>query len=101
MGLSDQTCQNQAVQASKMKIESEMGTLSSDLDEMAAEAGLSEEKAQRAMLTPPDWLMSSVESRTLLRVLRGSASFWTLRSRTCSPVSMRPRPRPSRVARRP
>merc|ERR1712150_285700 len=33
-----------------MKIESEMGTLSSDLDEMAAEAGLSEEKAQRAMI---------------------------------------------------
>merc|ERR1712051_936353 len=30
--------------------ESEMGTLSSDLDEMAAEAGLSEEKAQRAMI---------------------------------------------------
>merc|ERR1712051_697318 len=48
--LSDQTCQNQAIQASKMKIESEMGTLTSDLDEMAAEAGLSEEKAQRAMI---------------------------------------------------
>merc|ERR1712051_523147 len=48
--LSDQTCQNQAIQASKMKIESEMGTLSSDLDEMAAEACLSEEKAQRAMI---------------------------------------------------
>merc|ERR1712127_1142516 len=47
--LSDQTCQNQAIQASKMKIESEMGTLSSDLDEMAAEATMSEEKAQRAM----------------------------------------------------
>merc|ERR1712119_5344 len=48
--LSDQTCQNQAIQASEMKIESEMATLSSDLDEMAAEAGLSEEKAQRAMI---------------------------------------------------
>merc|ERR1712228_88332 len=48
--LSDQTCQNQAIQASKMKIESEMATLSSDLDEMSAEAGLSEEKAQRAMI---------------------------------------------------
>merc|ERR1712010_349540 len=48
--LSDQTCQNQAIQASKMRIESEMGTLTSDLDEMAAEAGLSEEKAQRAMI---------------------------------------------------
>merc|ERR1711920_1022200 len=40
----------QAIQASKMKIESEMATLSSDLDEMSAEAGLSEEKAQRAMI---------------------------------------------------
>merc|ERR1712024_266944 len=29
--LSDQTCTNQAIQASKMKIESEMATLSSDL----------------------------------------------------------------------
>merc|ERR1711981_300446 len=48
--LSDQTCTNQAIQASKMKIESEMGTLSSDLDEMASEASLSEEKAQRAMI---------------------------------------------------
>ena len=48
--LRDQTCQNQAIQASKMKIESEMGTLSTDLDEMATEAALSEEKAQRAMI---------------------------------------------------
>merc|ERR1719379_2225682 len=48
--LSDQTCQNQAIQASKMKIESEMGTLSTDLDEMASEAAISEEKAQRAMI---------------------------------------------------
>ena len=66
--LSDQTCQNQAIQAAKMKIESEMviflitgpifsfltiycqATLSGDLDEMTAEAGLSEEKAQRAMI---------------------------------------------------
>merc|ERR1711971_1257009 len=48
--LSEQTCTNQAIQASKMKIESEMGTLSADLDEMSSEAGLSEEKAQRAMI---------------------------------------------------
>merc|ERR1712228_340299 len=48
--LSDQTCQNQAIQASKMKIESEMATLSSDLDEMSSEASMSEEKAQRAMI---------------------------------------------------
>merc|ERR1711920_227222 len=48
--LSDQTCQNQAIKASKMKIESEMATLSSDLDEMSSEASMSEEKAQRAMI---------------------------------------------------
>merc|ERR1740129_942926 len=35
--LSDQTCQNQAIQGAKMKIESEMGTLSADLDEMSSE----------------------------------------------------------------
>merc|ERR1711863_248635 len=33
-----------------MKIESEMGTLSADLDEMASEASMSEGKAQRAMI---------------------------------------------------
>merc|ERR1712127_421055 len=48
--LSDQTCGNQSIQATKMKIESEMGTLTADLDEMASEAGMSEEKAQRAMI---------------------------------------------------
>merc|ERR1712158_144839 len=48
--LSDQTCQNQAIQGAKMKIESEMGTLSADLDEMMSEANMSEEKAQRAMI---------------------------------------------------
>merc|ERR1711894_627405 len=48
--LSDQTCTNQAIQGAKMKIESEMGTLSADLEEMASEAAMSEEKAQRAMI---------------------------------------------------
>merc|ERR1712001_796913 len=48
--LSDQTCTNQAIQGTKMKIESEMATLSSDLDEMSSEASMSEEKAQRAMI---------------------------------------------------
>merc|ERR1712127_737374 len=48
--LSDQTCTNQAIQGSKMKLESEMSTLSGDVDEMSSEAGLSEEKAQRAMI---------------------------------------------------
>merc|ERR1712204_32165 len=35
---------------SKQKLESEMGTLHGDCDEMAGEASLSEEKAQRAMI---------------------------------------------------
>merc|ERR1711874_603097 len=48
--LSDQTCQNQAIQGAKMKCEHEMSNMSHDLDEMAAEAALSEEKAQRAMI---------------------------------------------------
>merc|ERR1712107_867087 len=48
--LSDQTCTNQAIQGTKMKIESEMGILSADLDEMSSEAAMSEEKAQRAMV---------------------------------------------------
>ena len=33
-----------------MKCEQEMGSMSHDLDEMTAEAHLSEEKAQRAMI---------------------------------------------------
>merc|ERR1712233_207265 len=48
--LSDQTCTNQAIQGAKMKCEQEMGSMSHDLDEMTAEAHLSEEKAQRAMI---------------------------------------------------
>merc|ERR1719228_1113666 len=48
--LSDQTCQNQAIQGAKSKCEQEMNTLAHDLDEMAAEARMSEEKAQRAMV---------------------------------------------------
>jgi len=48
--LSDQTCTNQAIQGGKMKLDSELQTLSADLDEMASEAGMSEEKAQRAMI---------------------------------------------------
>merc|ERR1711878_197149 len=48
--LSDQTCTNQAIQGAKMKLESEMSTLQADCDEMAGEASLSEEKAQRAMI---------------------------------------------------
>jgi myosin heavy chain 6/7 len=48
--LADLTNQNQAVAASKRKLESEMNTLNHDLDEMASEAGLSEEKAAKAMV---------------------------------------------------
>merc|ERR1719288_130720 len=48
--LGDQTCTNQAIQGAKMKLDSEMHTLNADLDEMASEALLSEEKAQRAMI---------------------------------------------------
>merc|ERR1712001_34787 len=48
--LSDQTCTNQAICGAKMKCEQEMGSMSHDLDEMVAEAGMSEDKAQRAMV---------------------------------------------------
>merc|ERR1711988_1273043 len=48
--LSDQTCTNQAIQGAKTKLESEIQTLQADCDEMAGEASLSEEKAQRAMI---------------------------------------------------
>merc|ERR1712141_573486 len=48
--LGDQTCTNQAIQGAKMKLDSELHTLNADLDEMASEASLSEEKAQKAMI---------------------------------------------------
>merc|ERR1712184_167119 len=48
--LSDLTCQNQAIAGAKRKLESEMQTLHGDLDEMANEALLSEEKAKKAMI---------------------------------------------------
>merc|ERR1712193_275743 len=41
---------NQAICGAKMKCEQEMGAMSHDLDEMVAEAGMSEDKAQRAMV---------------------------------------------------
>merc|ERR1719282_577382 len=41
--LSEQTCTNQAIQGAKQKLQAEC-------DEMASEASLSEEKAQRAMI---------------------------------------------------
>merc|ERR1719447_575710 len=48
--LSDQTCTNQAISGAKMKCEQEMSAMGHDPDEMTAEASLSEEKAQRAMV---------------------------------------------------
>merc|ERR1711988_1760769 len=42
--LSDLTCTNQAIAGAKGKLESEMQTLHADMDEMASEAHLSEEK---------------------------------------------------------
>merc|ERR1712123_370170 len=48
--LSDQTCQNQAINGAKAKCEQEMNNLGHDLDEMAGEAHMSEDKAQKAMI---------------------------------------------------
>merc|ERR1739844_110001 len=48
--LSELTCQNQAIAGAKRKLESEMQTLHGDLDEMANEAHLSEEKCKKAMV---------------------------------------------------
>merc|ERR1711994_722003 len=48
--LSEMTCQNQAIAGAKRKLESEMQTLHGDLDEMTAEANLSDEKAKKAMM---------------------------------------------------
>merc|ERR1712203_947643 len=48
--LSELTCQNQSIAGSKRKLESEMQTLHGELDERVAEARLSDEKAQKAMV---------------------------------------------------
>merc|ERR1712183_421861 len=48
--LSDQTCQNQAINGAKSKCEQELNALGHDLDEMTAEAKMSDEKAQRSMI---------------------------------------------------
>merc|ERR1711902_483234 len=48
--LSDQTCTNQAIAGAKRKLEAEMQTLHADMDEMASEAHLSDEKAKKAMV---------------------------------------------------
>merc|ERR1712186_268155 len=48
--LSELTCQNQAIAGAKRKLESELQTLHGDLDEMAAEAAPSDDKAKKAMV---------------------------------------------------
>merc|ERR1711910_159089 len=50
MGLSELTCQNQAIAGAKRKLESEMQTLHGDLEEMTGEAKISEGKATKAMV---------------------------------------------------
>jgi len=48
--LGDATCTNQALVGARQKCEQEMNSLAHDLDEMGAEAAMSEDKAQRAMV---------------------------------------------------
>merc|ERR1719410_1464106 len=48
--LSDQTCQNQAINGAKSKCERELNALGHDLDEMTSEARMSDDKAQHAMI---------------------------------------------------
>merc|ERR1712002_386634 len=48
--LSELTCQNQAIAGAKRKLESEMQTLHGEMDEMAAEAHMADEKAKNAMV---------------------------------------------------
>jgi len=48
--LSDCTLQNQALQTSKRKLDSEMQTLHADLEEMMCESRIAEEKAKKAMI---------------------------------------------------
>merc|ERR1712241_1320578 len=48
--LAEATNVNQALTAAKRKLEAELNQMNADLDEMASEARMSEEKAQRAMV---------------------------------------------------
>merc|ERR1712241_1669327 len=67
--LSQQTCTNQAINGAKSKCESEMNNLGNDLDEMASEAKMSEDKAQRAMIDAArlaDELRAEQESAMML-----------------------------------
>merc|ERR1711881_536815 len=48
--LSELTCQNQAIAGAKRKLEAEMQTLHGEMDEMATESSLAEEKAKKSMV---------------------------------------------------
>merc|ERR1712112_814658 len=54
---------NQSIAAAKMKLDNEWGQPNADLDEMAAEANLSEERLPVLWLTLPDLLMNSELNR--------------------------------------
>ena len=74
-GLSDLTCTNQALVGAKAKCEQELNSLGHDLDEMASEAGMSEDKAQRAMVDTArlaDELRGEQDIAMLLEGIRNS-----------------------------
>merc|ERR1712025_860459 len=48
--LSDATLQNQALQSSKRKLDSEMQTMHADLEEMLSESSMAEERAKKSMI---------------------------------------------------
>merc|ERR1711902_163514 len=48
--VADATLQNQALQSSKRKLDSEMQTMHADLEEMLTESRIAEEKAKKAMI---------------------------------------------------
>merc|ERR1712203_1150633 len=48
--VADTTLQNQALQSSKRKLDSEMQTMQADLEEMLTESRIAEEKAKKAMI---------------------------------------------------
>ena len=48
--LSESVVTNQAITAAKRKMEQEMSTMQTELDEMSHEAGMSEERAQKSMI---------------------------------------------------
>merc|ERR1711902_478421 len=62
--LSDQTCTNQAIQGAKSKCEQELNAMGHDLDEMTAEAKMSDDKAQHAMIA--DELRGEQETAMML-----------------------------------